>query len=78
MTRWKPIATAPLYRVVLLYRASDLYPVVGWRAEEDLDTGPPKPHFFLEEGGPEDGDHRTMPELAYLPTHWAEIPEVPS
>jgi hypothetical protein len=66
--KWRPIATVPEYRTVLLYRTPDLYPVVGFKVG---------PVFLLEENGPEDGEHRRCPELAFPPTHWAELPETP-
>ena len=72
---------------VLLYRKPDLYPVVGsyfgdcigcksgecQKKHPDGHCG----HWTLEEGGPEDGEHRGYPFLAYEPTHWAKLPEVP-
>lgn len=69
---WQPIATIPPYRVVLLARSGDLYPVVGWVAD-DLAEG-----FFLEEGGAEDGEHRRYPTLVgWEPDLWAPVPDVP-
>lgn len=68
MTRpWRGIDTCPPYRTVELYRATDLFPVVGF--------GMPGPIFMLEEGGPEDGEHRQYPILAYQPTHWRDLPD---
>ncbi|MGI9485436.1 MAG: hypothetical protein ACR2RF_06050 [Geminicoccaceae bacterium] len=53
----------------MLYRLTNLYPVIGSKVsgEEDL--------FMLEEGGPEDGEHRRYPFLRYAPTHWKHLDE---
>ena len=70
----------PLHKTVLLYQKGDLYPVVGERAHGHLyDVEVPSVDFYtLEEGGPEDGEHRSYPILEhYKPTHWCELPEVP-
>ena len=63
-----PIATVPECVTVLLYRATDLHPVVGSKLDDE--------HFILEEGGPEDGEHRSYPFLVYKPTHWTHLPEI--
>lgn len=73
VTTWHPITTVPPYRTVLLYRTPDLYPVVG----SLLGEGEEGDYFALEEGGPEDGEHRAYPPLKFKPTHWAELPETP-
>lgn len=66
---WRPIREVPPFVTVLLYRAGDLYPVVGWRQDDDL--------FILEEGGAEDGLRRKHPRIEWQPTHFAEIPKTP-
>jgi hypothetical protein len=66
---WRPIATVPEFSAVMLYRSGDLYPVVGCKVGES---------FMLEEGGPEDGEHRSYPLIAHAPTHWRPLPEVPA
>lgn len=68
--KWNEISTVPEYRVVMLYREHDLYPVVGWYLPEGV--------FILEEGGTEDDPIRRHPALTWRPTHWAELPLLPS
>ena len=70
LLNWETIKTLRPFKVVLLYRKPDLFPVVGFWDGED--------HFLLEEAGPEDGEHRTYPFLSYKPTHWAYIPSLPA
>lgn len=55
------------HKTVMLYRAGDLYPIVGWWGEcAELGR-----YYILEEGGPEDGEHRKYPHIpGYNPTHW--------
>jgi hypothetical protein len=69
---WNTIESCPTNKTVLLYRSGDLYPVVGWK---QYSKG--SPWFMLEEGGPEDGEHRKYPFLHVVPTHWAELPVLP-
>ncbi|KKM86856.1 hypothetical protein LCGC14_1274820 [marine sediment metagenome] len=68
--KWHPISTVPPISTVLLYRETDLYPVVG-HADGNLED------FILEEGGCEGGSHRRYPFLHFMPTHWAELPGLP-
>lgn len=70
--KWNEISAIPVpeYRVVMLYREHDLYPVVGWYLPEGV--------FILEEGGTEDDPIRRHPALTWRPTHWAELPLLPS
>ena len=63
-----PILSVPEFKAVLLFRKGDLYPTVGFKVGEV---------FMLEEGGPEDGEHRRSPVLAFPPTHWRPLPETP-
>lgn len=70
----------PNHVTVLLYRAGDLYPVVGVRWGTDQNSSEPdRVLWILEEGGPEDGEHRGYPLMAREaePTHWANLPMVP-
>jgi hypothetical protein len=68
---WRSIqqTPAPDYKVVLLCRAGDLYPVLGWR----LDDG----SYYLEEGGAEDDERRQYPRLWWEPEFWADPPDTP-
>jgi hypothetical protein len=70
-TSWTPLTVVyPVdCRTVELYRVGDLYPVVGWYAGPDEDGD----CWMLEEGGPEDGEHRQYPRLAFAPTHWRDL-----
>lgn len=65
VTDSKPLQPATCY----LYRVGDLYPVVGCRVDGH--------YWILEEGGPEDGEHRKYPRPGgseeWEPTHYAEI-----
>lgn len=72
--QWRPIRTVPAYQTVLLYRLTDLYPVVGFYVGTDEVKGP---LFMYQENGPEDGDHHQGHFLAFTPTHWATLPETP-
>ena len=70
----------PSGKTVLLYQEPDLYPVVGFRIRGIMKTGEPETadYYMLEEGGPEDGEHRKYPILEHFnPTHWCELPETP-
>jgi hypothetical protein len=70
----------PLHRTVLLYSEGDLYPIVGSRCRGLLRKGDAdhRDVYMLEEGGPEDGEHRSYPILTrYRPTHWCELPPTP-
>jgi hypothetical protein len=62
---WYSIFSVPDVEVVMLYRAGDLYPVVGCYIGDNT--------FTLEEGGDEDGEHRQHPFLAWKPTHWRRL-----
>jgi len=70
---WNEIESCPYNKTVLLYRSGDLYPVAGWKQYTRGASW-----FMLEEGGPEDGEHRQYPFLHAVPTHWAELPELPA
>lgn len=76
MRTWQPIETVPPYETVELYRQTDLHYVVGFML-------PATPNgngdmFMLEEGGPEDGEHRKYPLLKYKPTHWRYCDDLPA
>ena len=78
---WVPMAelSPPLCKTVMLYADGDLYPVIGFRNRGVMTKGEREADFYmLEEGGPEDGEHRKYPILKhYRPTHWCELPQVP-
>ena len=64
------------YVTVILHRTGDLYPVIGSRLICPSDHH----HWALEEGGPEDGEHREYPwvgQEGWQPTHWAPLPLTP-
>ncbi len=70
----------PTGKTVLLYQQGDLYPVVGFRNHGYLETRDDgvEDYYILEEGGPEDGEHRKYPLLAHFKaTHWCELPQTP-
>jgi hypothetical protein len=80
--RWVPVneLPSPSGKTVLLYQEGDLYPVIGFRIRGIVKTGEPETadFFMLEEGGPEDGEHRKYPFAQnYKPTHWCEVPATP-
>lgn len=66
---WLKVSKYPVrpYMVVFLWNREDLYPVVGWTDGRD---------WFLEEAGPEDGEHRKRPTIGpsgWRPTHWSPM-----
>lgn len=72
MNGWHPIATIPYdNRTVMLYQEGDLYPVIGSRCNLS--------YFILEEGGPEDSEHRQYPMAieGYAPQWWRPLPPLP-
>ena len=79
---WIPIAEQPPpnHHTVLLWREGSLCPVVGslWGNDEHGED-PSRLLYQLEEGGPEDGEHRSYPWIAREaePTHWRPLPALP-
>lgn len=65
MKRRRVTDTEPaMAAMALLWRETDLYPVVGWRYE----TAPTEPdNWVLEEGGPEDSEDRSYPWIGGEP-----------
>lgn len=64
---WQDISKLTNTRTVLLYHYPDLYPVVGWRVDDD--------YYIYEEVGPEDSPDRKYPRLAHKPNHFCELPD---
>ena len=82
MATWISIKKQPPRRheTVLLFRSGTLYPVVGSLFGRNPHGGTPeRTLYMLEEGGPEDGLHRSYPFLheSAEPTHWMPLPETP-